>query len=57
MKKKIKIWDFFWKSLPHTHIKYRVIDFAPSNKSTTANKLPSTNLEQFVRQIKAPLTR
>ena len=29
------------------HIKYKVIDFAPCNKSIMANKLLSTNLEQF----------
>ena len=40
------------------HIKYKVIDFAPINKSIKANKIPSTNLEQFLRRIiKSPLTR
>ena len=34
-----------------------MIDFAPSNKSNMANKLPSTNLERFLRRTKSPLTR
>ena len=29
---------------PTCHIKYKLIDFAP-NKSITANRLPSTNLD------------
>ena len=42
----------------HTrHIKYKVIDFAPSNKSIMANKLASINLEHFLRLIKSPLKR
>ena len=39
------------------HIKYKNIDFAPCNKSIMANKLLSTNLEQFLRVINSPLTR
>ena len=36
----------------HTrHLKYKMIDFAPSNKSIMANKLPSINLERFLRRI------
>ena len=31
------------------HIKFKVINFAPSNKSIMANKLTSTNLERFLR--------
>ena len=41
---------------PTRHLKYKVINFAPSNKSTINNqlqimakKLPSTNLERFLR--------
>ena len=30
------------------HIKNQVINFAPSNKSIMANKLPLTNLERFL---------
>ena len=41
---------------PTRYIKYKVIDFAPSNNSITANKLPSTNLECFLRQIESPVT-
>ena len=36
-------------------IKYKRIDFAPCNKSITANKLLSTNLERFLRRIKSRL--
>ena len=38
--------------LPTRHIKYKVIDFAPSNKSIMAKKLPSNNLDFFLRRIK-----
>ena len=31
---------FNGKSSPTRHVKYKVIDFAPSNKSIMANKLP-----------------
>ena len=55
MKKKIKIWDFLWKSFPHTP--YKVQSDTPKNKSIMANKLPSTNLKRFLRRIKSPLTR
>ena len=34
--------DFLWKSTPTRHIKYKVKNFAPSNKSIMAIKLPST---------------
>ena len=45
--------DFFYLSFcenhPATrHIKYKVISFASSNKSITAKKVPSTNLERFL---------
>ena len=33
------------------------LDFAPINKSLMANKLPSTNLERFLRRIKSRLIR
>ena len=39
------------------HIKYNRVDLAPCNKSIIANKLLSTNLEQFLRRVKSPLTR
>ena len=42
---------------PTRHIKYKRIDFATCNKSIMANKLPSNNLERFLRRIKSPLTR
>ena len=49
---------FFYENHPPTrHIKYKRIDFVPCNKSIMANKLPTTNLERFLRQIKSPLTR
>ena len=44
-------------SSPTHDIKYKVIDFDPSNKSIMAKKLPSSILEWFVRRIKSPLTR
>ena len=37
---------------PTRHIKYKVI-----NNHFMANKLPSTNLERFLRRSKSPLTR
>ena len=43
--------------LPKRHKKYKVIDFPTSNKPIMANKLPSTNLERFLRPIKSPLAR
>ena len=50
--------DIFCENHPPTrHIKYKEINFAPCNKSIMANKLPSTNLERFLRRIKSPLTR
>ena len=45
---------FFVKNHPPD---VKVIGFAPSKKSIMANKLPSTNLERFLRWIKSPLTR
>ena len=42
---------------PTRHIKYKVINFASSNKSVMANKLPSINLEGVLRRIKSTLTR
>ena len=34
---------------PTRYINYKVIIFAPSNKSIMANQLPSTNLELLLR--------
>ena len=49
--------EFFYENHPPSrHIKKR-INFAPCNKLITANKLLLTNLEQFRRRIKSPLTR
>ena len=43
------LFEIFCENHPATrHIKYKVINFAFSNKSITANKVPSTNLEQFL---------
>ena len=48
----------FVKIIPLTpYKKNKKIDFAASNKSIMANKLPSTNLEQFLRRIEFLLTR
>ena len=44
------------KNHPPTRHMYKVIHFAPDNKSIIANKLASSNLEQFQRLIKYPLT-
>ena len=50
--------NFFYENHPPTrHVKYKVIDFAPINKSIMANKLLLTNLERFLRRINSPLTR
>ena len=50
--------EIFYENHPPTrHIKSKKIDFVPCNKSIMANKLPSTNLERFIRRIKFPLTR
>ena len=46
---------FFVKTSPTRHMKYKVIDFAPINKSAMANNLLSTNLEQSIRRIKSRL--
>ena len=48
---------FLKKNPPTRHIKYKVINFAPNNKLIMTNKLPSTNLERFLRRIKSPLSR
>ena len=53
----IKFEVFYENHHPTRHIKYKRIDFVPCNKSIMANKLPSTNLERFLRRIKSPLTR
>ena len=46
--------DIFCEIHPPTrHIKYKVIDFAHSNKSVTASMSPTTNLELFLRRIKS----
>ena len=42
---------------PTRHIKYKTMYFAPCNTSIMANKLLLTNLKQFLRRIKSPLTR
>ena len=40
--------EIFCENHPPTrHIKYKKIDFVRCNKSIMANKLRSTNLEQF----------
>ena len=58
MKKKMLNFEvFFIKSSPHTPLKVEKINFAHCNKSIMANKLLSTNLDQFLRRIKTPLTR
>ena len=50
--------EIFYENHPPTrHMKYKRRDFVPCNKSIIANKLPSTNLERFLRRIKSPLTR
>ena len=50
--------EFFYENHPPTrHIKNKVINFAPNNKSIEANKLLSINLERFLRRIKSSLTR
>ena len=41
--------------LPTRHINR--VDLASCNKPIMANKLLSTNLEQFLRRVKSPLTR
>ena len=52
----LKLEIFYENHPPTRHIKYKEIDFGPVNKSNMANKLLSTNLEQFRRRIKSPLT-
>ena len=46
---------FVWKHTPTRHIKYKVIDFAPVNKSIMAYKLPWTKLERFLERTKSRL--
>ena len=47
-KKKMKFFYIFYENHhPTRHIKYEKIGYAPCNKSIMANKLLSTNLEQF----------
>ena len=43
------------KSIPTLHFNYKVIDFAPNNKSITVNKLPLINWERILRRIKSIL--
>ena len=52
-----KICIFYKNHPPTRQMKYKKIDFVPYNKSIMANKLRSTNLEQFIRRTKSPLTR
>ena len=52
----LKFENFYENHPPTRHIKYKKIDFAPSNKPIMANKLLLTNLERFIRRIKSPLT-
>ena len=40
LKKILKILRFFAKTPPTRHIKYKVIDFAPINKSIMAYNIP-----------------
>ena len=51
----LKIKYFYKNHHPTSHMKYKKIDFIPCNKSIMANKLRSTNLEQFLRRIKSRL--
>ena len=54
----LKFEVFFNENHPPTrHLKYKRIEFVPCNKSIMANKLRLTNLEQFLRRNKSPLTR
>ena len=48
---KKKIFEIFRKNTPTRHIKYKVINLAPFNKSIMAIKFSSTNLERFLRRI------
>ena len=48
---------FCEKHYPTRHNKFKVINFAPINKSIMANILRSTNLVRILRRIKSPLTR
>ena len=48
MKIKKKNFEIFYKNHhPIRHIKYKVINFAPSNTSIMAIELPSTNLKKI----------
>ena len=52
------IFEIFCKNNhPSCYIEYKRIDLAPCNKLIMANKLFSTNLEQFLGWIQSPLTR
>ena len=51
MKKKILKFEFFYENHPPTRQYKKKIDFALCNKSITANKLLSINLERFLRRI------
>ena len=53
----LKFENFCENHPPTRHMKYKVIDFAPCNKSFMANELLSTHLERFLRRIDSPLTR
>ena len=55
IKRKFFFYTFCENHPPTRHIKYKVIDFAPSNKSVMANKLLLANLELFMRRIKSTL--
>ena len=56
MKKKVFLkFEIFKEIIPPRHIKR--IDFAHCNKSVMPDKILSTDLEQFLRRLKSPLTR
>ena len=49
---------FYWENITsHAIFKYKMIDFAPINKSVVAYQIPWTIFERFLRRIKFPLTR
>ena len=54
---KTKLRFFVRNHSPKRQIKYKVINFAPSNTLIMAIKLPSTNLERFLIRIKHLLMR
>ena len=54
----MKNFEVFCENHPPTRpIKYKLISFAPSTKWFMAIKLPSTNLEQFLRRIESLIMR